>query len=88
MSTNTYKRRKRQARAVLIADGASAPANRPRYASYGAGVITPGTAVLGVVVVSEGGGKADQHAITLTRFAPGTPVPAIYRLISENGVDD
>lgn len=77
-----------QTAAVLYADGAAAPANRPRYASYGAGVLTPGTALKGVAVVGEGGGKANQLAATLTRFSAGTPIPAFYGVISETAVDD
>ena len=88
MSVTRPKRTRRQARAVLVAHGASAPANKPRYASYGAGVVTPGTPVLGVSVVSEGGGKVDQHAISLTRFAPGTRIPGYYRVITEGAAED
>lgn len=83
-----WKRTRKQVAAVLYAHGASAPAGRPRYASYGAGVLTPGTAVMAVNVVSEGGGKSDQTPISLTRFAPGTPIPAYYRLISEAAAED
>jgi hypothetical protein len=88
VSQNKYKRTKRQVRAVLYADGVPSPADRPRYASYGAGVVTTPAPLMGVAVVSEGGGKADQYAVSLTRFAPGTPIPPAYKLISEGAVDD
>lgn len=88
MSQNKSKRTKRHAAAVLYAAGAPAPADRPRLASYGAGVLTPGTVVYALAVVSEGGGKPHQLPVTLTRFAPGTPIPASYKLISETAVDD
>lgn len=79
-----------QVAAVLVNHGVAAPANRPRYASYGAGVVTPGTPVVGVDTVTEAqlAGKAIKRAITLTRFAPGTPIPGNYRVVTEGAPEE
>src|SRR5689334_19305416 len=77
---------KRWLLAVLYADGVPRPANRPNYASFGAGVITPATPVYDVLVVTEAGvatASVDRCPVNLTRFSPGAAVPPAYRLISE-----
>jgi len=76
---------RQQAAAVLVNHGVASPANRPRYASYGAGVVTPGTVPMGVEVVTEAAAaqRPAREVIALTRFTPGTPIPGNYRVISE-----
>jgi hypothetical protein len=48
-------------------------------------VDTPGTIALNVEIVTEAAALLNpgQKRINLTRFAPGTAVPAYYRLITE-----
>lgn len=81
---------RQQAAAVLVAHGVAAPARRVRYASYGAGVITPGTEQIGIEVVTEAQvvTRTRKLAITLTRFAPGTPIPGYYKVITEMAAED
>lgn len=76
--------------AVLYAPGVAGPSNRPKYASYGAGVDVPNARPVGVEVLTEAqaatrGGRA---VVNLARFAPGTAIPAYYRVITEKAVAD
>ena len=76
--------------AVLYAHGVAAPLNRPRYASYGAGVAVPFAVPVGVEILTEAQAatRLGRAVVNLTRFAPGTAVPGYYRLISEKAVQD
>jgi hypothetical protein len=71
--------------AVLVNPGVASPPTRVRYASYGAGVATPGAQTVGVEVVTEAQAvlRPGKRVVYLTRFSPGTPIPGYYRVISE-----
>ena len=81
------RRYKKWAAAVVVAHGVAAPAGRVRWASYGAGVTTPGTPVLDVQVLTEAQMQTAagyRVKATLTRFSAGTPIPGYYKVISES----
>lgn len=83
-------RRRTQLVAVLAPDGVAAPAGRPRYASYGAGVAVPGIAPVGVEVVTEAaaGSRPQKRIVALTRFVPGTRIPGRYRVVAELAAEE
>lgn len=87
-----YKQRRgrTQVVAVLYAHGAPAPANRPRLASYGAGVAVGGTVPVGVEILTEAqaAARGSRRPVTLTRFAPGTAIPGGYKVVAEAAVED
>ena len=76
--------------AVLFNPGVASPDRWVRYASYGAGVLTPWAVPMGVEVltVAQAEQRPWKKVIALTRFAPGTVVPSNYRLISELAAED
>lgn len=80
---------RQQIAAVLVNPGVASPSGWVRYASYGAGVLTPWGAPVGVEVVTaaQAAARASKKVIALTRFSPGTAVPPYYRLISEQAAD-
>lgn len=80
---------KRQYAAVLFNPGVASPDRWVRYASYGAGVLTPGTKVVGVEIVTaaQAEQRPTKRVVALTRFAPGTAIPPYYKLISEQTAD-
>jgi hypothetical protein len=84
------RKRRAQVAAVLVAHGAPAPATRPRWASYGAGVSVPGVVPVGVEVVTEAQARARprKKTVSLTRFAPGTRIPGQYKVVAELATEE
>jgi hypothetical protein len=80
----------RQIAAVLLAAGTPSVADRPRFASYGAGVTTPGTAQVGVEVITESqvSARPYKRIVNLTRFSPGTTIPPEFRVVTELTPDE
>lgn len=70
--------------AYLKAEGVETPRNRVRLASYGSGVVTPGTVPIDVDETNEGEEIPHRVPANLTRFAPGTPIPKGYKVVSES----